>query len=182
MALHFDHGKWNNNSQLYFKIGLIISVLFYIILFQTEIVSAPIDPPIEYAPEDLGIITPPPTEHKKKKVPPVKPPEPIEKIEKILDEPEFIETEPEPEPTESVLKNENQDDLLSNYVAPVLPEAKAPAPEISEPEDHHIYNFAEGMPAFEECMDFDEERDRRNCTDKQLLDLIYNNLRYPPFA
>src|SRR5210317_1035191 len=117
MASHYDHGKWNKNSSFFFKIGLALSIILCIILFQTEIVSAPIDPPMKYAPEDSGTITPPPTQHKKKVVPPVKPPEPKDFIEDILDEPEFIESEPEIDPSD-LMPSESTSETLLSFVNP----------------------------------------------------------------
>jgi protein TonB len=182
MALHFDHGRWNKNSALFFKIGLALSIILCIILFQTEIVSAPISPPVEMAPMDIGIITPPPTVHKKKQVPPVKPPEPKKVIDNVVDDPEFAEPEPDIEPTEQSPERQNVSEDLLSFVSAEPKEDVILVPEISGPEDDKIYDFAERMPAFSDCLNSEDESVRRACTTKEILNIIYSKLDYPKLA
>ena len=182
MALHYNHGKWTDNSSLYFKIGLIISVLFCIILFQTEIHSAAIDPPIEYAPEDLGIITPPPTKHRKKQLPPVKAPEPLEELKEITDEPEFIESESESDLAEVIQDENHTSDELVSFIGTESKQDVILMPEVSEPIDDKVYDFAERMPTFDDCLVSEDESVRRACTNKELLNIVYSRLNYPKIA
>ncbi len=139
-----------------------------------------------FVPQDYGAfdepfdqIEPPITHTNPPEVKPP-PPEPI-----ILDVPEdeLPDEQPdyEPDSVEDDFSFEEmpvQEPKKKVAPAPVLPLPDAPDDEIEE-----IVNFAEEMPRFPGCEDLGGTiEELKACSDKKLLEYLYNNLKYPAIA
>jgi len=184
MRIH-QYPTWDRNRSAFLKVGFIIALLSVIIIFQTEsILSQPEE--FQFSVEEDGLIEPIRTPYQEKvKTPPVKAPEPEDIIEKIEDDPEFVEEQAKPE---EVLDNSKSVVSTEEYVvAPVdtasrkvAPPAPKPIPE-PEPEVELVVR-AERMPCFDSCAETVEEKERRTCTEEALLAFIYSKLSYPTIA
>lgn len=120
-------------------------------------------------------ITPPPTDIK----PPPPPPPPLPIIEEV--EPEEIEEDEQPEFEDTDI---NVDDVVIEE-PPVIKKTTPPPPPPPPVEDSEpaIRLFAENMPMFPGCEDFDgSKEEKKKCSEKLMMKYIYDNLRYPTIA
>ncbi len=178
--------KWDRNRSAFLKIGFIVALLSVIIIFQTESMSTQ---PEEYQveAEDIGIIEPIRTPYREKvKTPPPKAPEPEDIIEKIIDDPEFVEQLDEPT-EDDVIDNDRKEPTEDYFISPVDTTSKAVAPPAPKPEpvvepEIELVFRAERMPCFGSCAETVEEEERRKCTEEALLSFIYSKLKYPALA
>lgn len=182
MALHYDHGKWQNNRATFLKVGLCMSILSCIIVFQIEVKSNPVVYYDTQEVPELATIEIPRTDNRKKKIPPPPPPKPksqVIEIEPVDDLPKE-ETEVDDQPVEKTESTE-----LTNLVPEPEP-VDTPAPIVEPAEDQvvdeTVYNFVDRMPCYAECYDLEDFAQRKSCTDKRLLEQIYETLKYPSFA
>lgn len=99
---------------------------------------------------------------------------------------------PTPEPIEEKVEFVDQGiDEKTAVSKPTLPPVVDPPPKATPPPlpppppptDAPPIIFAERMPVFgEECQDLPTETERKRCSDRQLLQFIAKEIRYPPLA
>ena len=182
-ALLLDRPKdWNRFRPIFLKIGFIQSILLCIGLFQMESskVAYTINNDVDL--EELTFVSPPRIPAKSKaKVVPSPPPkikptiplviETIEQSQEVEEKAEEIIVEPD-EPSNFVEIDSSAfgEPTIAPIVAPIL-----------EPETDEVLDRAERMPIFGDCTML-EESEMRQCSDKQLLSFIYNELKYPSLA
>jgi len=181
MALHYDHGKWQNNRPIFLKVGLALGIAFCIFIFQLEVQSTPIKPYVFDLFEFDELINTPRTKEVKKPVPPPPPPKPKSFIIEPVDDPEPV-SKPEVIPEEKNLDDKNIiDEPAVAYYEPTPEPAPIAAPVVEEVDDK-VYDFVDRMPCYESCFDDENPITRKRCTDKILMEQIYETLRYPIMA
>jgi len=182
MALHYDHGRWQNNRAIFLKIGLALGIAFCIFILQLEVHSSPIKP-YAYEPAFLDeFVMVPPTKQVKKKLPKPKPPKSLAPLIEIDDDPEPIE-EPEID-VEEKPKTDSDLVFVGSETSLDLTETK-PAPivePIIEEEDNTVYDIVDRMPCYEDCFDVEDFSERKTCTDKLIMQQVYAQLKYPSIA
>jgi len=121
-------------------------------------------------------MVPPPTVHPPKKTPPPPPPV-IEEVpeEKLLDDEVFEFVDQSIDANDAVFS-----EPVAADPAPVAPPPPSRIDDTSEEPD--IFIAVENMPTFPGCETLEDEKERRACTDRKLLQYVYNNLKYPPIA
>ncbi len=176
--------SWDRFRPMLLKISLSISIVICLAVFNLETVASEITP-IDYEPiEEIFTMETPATIHKKKKVIPPVPSEPIKPKEKIptkivvvdkiekttVEEKLFVDVEQEVKSTGPV----------ESPVAAVAPKVEIPI--IEEPVEK-IHSIVEQMPVFGDCSldDYDRAAVRR-CSDQSLLQFIHKHLKYPQLA
>lgn len=132
--------------------------------------------------EDIGEVIPPRIPKEKKVLPPPKPELDLSSIVEDLPDPVFTDELP-PEPVDAAPTA----DAVESTEDPVTIPTATPAPKVeliappAEEEDIPVV-FTERMPVLLGCdLDLSEE-DRRKCTQKLMLEHIYDELDYPPIA
>jgi len=157
---------------LIIALGLALTVLNYTQQDPLEVTYS-----AEAFEDDILEMIPPPTVHPPKKTPPPPPPV-IEEVpeEKLLDDEVF----------EFVNQSIDADEAVYNEPVSTKPDPVTPPPPPGRMEDTsdqpEVFLAVEHMPAFPGCETIEEEKKRRACTDRKLLQYIYNNLNYPPIA
>lgn len=169
---------WDRHRPEFLKIGFIFALAIAFMAFNYTTDPPKITPFIDdYEIEDF-IITPPPTVHQKKIVPPTPPP----KINTI------VEIEPTIEPIlkfEKVVEFEKEvETVIDEYANDPIPEPAPMVMPIKEeiPEDNAPLLIAERMPIYGSCDVDSEEKEIRDCTNHNLIMHIYNNVKYPALA
>ena len=156
--------------------GLGTALLFTLFAFSWEQVDVKVYIPADATTidDDIEMIrTAPP----KPKPPPPPPPPPVVILEvpedEIIDEPVF----------ESMEVDENTD--MEEY-EPVVEATPAPPPPLPPPvknDVEEIRNFAEVMPRFPGCEDFEgTKQEKDKCAEQKMLQYIYSEVKYPAIA
>ncbi len=177
---------WSANYIRNFQLALIISLGMVIAAFEwTTHIEAPLYPSFE-ALEDEGDIEIVRTVFPKKKkhiIPPVK--IKITPDVDLPDEPEFIEKiEPVPDraqpvPDEFVVNSMHQIPMHTASAPKLIP---PPPPPPRNTIDCDLRTFVEHMPIFGHCKELKIYKDRRSCSDRELLGYISEHIRYPNLA
>jgi len=177
--------SWDRFRPTLLKISLAVSILFCFFVMNVETVASKMEP-IDYGPpiEKVFVMDTPPTIHKKKEIPPPKPPEPKKTKELIPTKIEAVDKVEEIKVEEKIFMDPDVDAVSTG---PVEIPVTAVAPKIDIPEEpepvEKIWDRVEQMPIFGECsLDDYEGAELRNCSDKALLEFVYGNLKYPSFA
>ena len=168
--------KWDKNRGRNFQIGMIITLLICIGLFNINAKIVAHQPELTNDLDDTFITSIPPTVHKKKKVVTPSPPKPKSLIKKIVFD-DIIEKPDTPETVDS-LQIEEPDKF-----SPVVTSKKAPEVLVQPqetPSDEPLI-FVEHMPTFGQCIMIDKIA-KRECSDQALLSYIYKHLKYPTIA
>ena len=164
------------NTKPIWMFGLGTAMLFTFFAFSWEQVEAKIYIPegAELLDEEIEMIrTAPP----KPKPPPPPPPPPVEIIEVpeelALDEPTF----------ESMDIDETTDMEEYEPVVEAIPAPPPPPPPPVENDVEEIYLFAEVMPRFPGCEDFEgTKQEKDKCAEQKMLEYIYSKVKYPAIA
>ena len=175
-----DISGLEKNRTIYMKLGLIAALSFALMAF--SFTSEPSDferPPV------IGEIDPTPdipvTTHKeKKKLPP--PPKP-KSFEKIIDTeiPEFVEELPKIslEIDDELVDDEGEEYFEESTEEPYIPEI---VEETIDEVDEDPVIFAEVMPMFGDCDESLSSAERKECSDRALLQYFAENIKYPAVA
>jgi len=141
-----------------------------------EVQSTPIKPYVFDLFEFDELINTPRTKEVKKPVPPPPPPKPKSFIIEPVDDPEPV-SKPEVIPEEKNLDDKNIiDEPAVAYYEPTPEPAPIAAPVVEEVDDK-VYDFVDRMPCYESCFDDENPITRKRCTDKILMEQIYETLR-----
>jgi len=169
---------WDKHRPEFLKIGFIFALAITFTAFNYT-TNPPVIEPYETAPEiEDFLIIPPTTAHVKKALPP--PPKP-----KVVLAMEFeIEHEPIIKFDQKIEINENVKTIVNQYanepvldVAPIVELVKEEDPEVDTP-----LLMAERMPIYGSCNVDSAEDVRRDCTNQNLIEHIYKNVKYPALA
>ncbi len=77
-------------------------------------------------------------------------------------------------------KSASIDQVEEKIEAPKIEQlTEKPSQKLTDKEDNNIYTIAEELPVFPGCENLTSENERRSCTEKALVQFIYQNLRYP---
>ena len=168
---------------MFLKIGFIASLAFCFMAFNYTSYSERILAVPSYEPdEDIGEVIPPRIPKEKKVLPPPKPTLDLSPLVEDLPDPVFTDELP-PEPVDATPTAdavESTEDPVTVPTATPAPKVELIAPPAEEEEGPVI--FAERMPVMIGC-DLDlSESDRRVCTQKLMLEHIYDKLTYPSMA
>lgn len=157
--------------------GLGTALLFTLFAFSWEQVEAKVYIPDNagFIDEEVDVIR---TKPKPPKPPPPPPPPPVEIIEvpddDIVDEPDMVSMEVD-ETTE-----------MEVYEPVIEAAAPPPPPPPPPPKDDgiiEIHNFAEVMPRFPGCENFEGTRlEKDKCAEEKMLQYIYSKVKYPSIA
>ena len=175
-SARFGQQKLFNWSGSFFNLGLLIAVgLAVMALGWTQYDKRETGYFLDLTPEEDALITPPRTD-----LPPPPPPVlPPPVIEAVPDE-QLLEVEP--------VKFEDQTldmDTPLERPAPVFEKPKMPTlppPTEEKAKGPEIFTIVEEMPRFPGCDDLATKAERQACSDKALLEFMYNNLKYPAIA
>jgi protein TonB len=100
----------------------------------------------------------------------------------------------DPVPDEEILEDEEPEFLdmsIADEEAVVAPEPvmetappPPPPPPMPEPEEEvgEIWKFVEEMPLFPGCNDLPDQKERKKCSDRELMRFLSNNIKYPAVA
>lgn len=164
----------------HYLIGLAVSLITSLAVVNLEVSNEPMDYQVEVGIEEPIVNIPRTTQKQlRKAVPP--PPKPKKLIKKLdLTKLKLVKDE-------LVIKKEaplvDESDIPTLPVVAVTkatPSPPAPKP-IIEDEPDFIF-VAEQMPRFPGCEDLDTEIAKEKCSKLNLLNYIYDNLKYPPYA
>ena len=168
---------WDRHRPEFLKLGFIFALAITFMAFNYTSIP-PIYEPLDEEPiPEIILITPPITQHFKKVLSPPPPP-------KIITN---VEIEPTNEPIikfeQKVEFEEKVETIIDQYANDPIPEP-APIVEIKEEEseDNLPVIMAERMPIYGYCNVDSEERERRDCTNQNLINHIYQNVKYPSQA
>ncbi len=170
---------WDRHRPEFLKLGFIFALAITLMAFNYTS-SPPVFEPLDLEPlsEDLLIIPPTTTHQKKVPLPPPPPP----KITAVVD------IEPTTDP---IVKFENKTDFEDKTKVVIDDYANDPAPEPAPivelviedtPKETGPVLMAERMPIYGSCDMDSEENLRRDCTNQNLINHIYENVKYPPIA
>ena len=113
--------------------------------------------------------------------PPPPPPPPPPVIEEVPEE--EIEEEEEPEFVDQTVEEETVVEAPppppKKEEAPPPPPPPPPPP---EPEVQEIFKVVEQMPRFPGCENEADDKAKKACADKKMLNFIYKNIKYPAIA
>lgn len=172
--------SWDRHRPEFFKIGLILALAISFMAFNyttatpDDLASLGDEPiPVEM------LITPPITVQKKDSPPP--PPPPPLVIKTIANvEPA---TEPivnfEPKVEVDKVKEYEVDEYANTAPVPTATKVEIIPDEVEEEE---FVIMADRMPVYGDCDLEGDERIRRSCTNRQLLEHTYATVKYPPLA
>ncbi len=125
------------------------------------------------------------TQHEKPKPLPPPPETTIKEVLPVEESPEFVE---EPVPKKIPLKMPVSE-VKQPVVKPTLPARPKPVikPPVVEPEEKEedipeVWKVVEEMPRFGDCVTLSTRKEREACSQKQLMEFIYNHVRYPALA
>ncbi len=172
-----DISRLRRNRALHFQIGLCISLLASIFTLNFTVYPDEV-PPLTYEIEsdilDFEVLR---TAHPK----PAPPPPPKPSLENIVVSDDIPEIEPpkltlETEPIEIPT---NTDVKFKASPTPVVPPPPPPLPEMNVPE---VWKKVEQMPRFGDCVGLQSENEYKACTDKNILEYIYGEIKYPSIA
>lgn len=173
-----QYPKWDKNRGIYFRIGLLSAIIFSIFVLNINAKITPFDLPITDYPDE-NVINIPITFRKKEKVV-TPPPPPIKKKKSpvsLIDLNADIILDKTNETKDSFSFVENTDTLseqISTYEPP-------PVPIMAKEVDDEPILFPEQMPVFGKCVTDDREA-REACSERALIEYIYDNLTYPSMA
>lgn len=175
--------RWDRHRSIFLKIGFIGSLAFCFMAFNYTSYSERILAVPSYEPdEDIGEVIPPRIPKEKKVLPPPKPTLDLSPLVEDLPDPVFTDELP-PEPVDAAPDAdavESTEDPVTVPTATPAPKVELIAPPAEEEEGPVI--FAERMPVMIGC-DLDlSESDRRACTQRLMLEHIYEELHYPSMA
>ena len=170
---------WDRHRPEFLKLGFIFALAITLMAFNYTS-SPPVFEPLDMGPLPEDVLIIPPTTAHQKKVP--LPPPPPPKITTVVD------IEPTTEP---IVKFEKKVDFEEKTKVVIDDYANDPTPEsapivelvkVDTPEETGPVSMAERMPIYGSCDVDSEEHLRRNCTNKNLINHIYENAKYPPLA
>lgn len=168
-----------HNTSIFWKTGLIITLAITVMAFNWTQFENKVDIP-EGAMEmdfDIEMEAPPQT-----KTPPPPPPPPPPIIEEVPSDALLVEDQ------ETFSDQSAYADLsVSDAPKTVTKTAAAPPPPPPPPpppalEVKEIFKIVEDMPLFPGCDDLATKEEKRLCSQKNLLEFIYKNIRYPAVA
>ncbi|MEE9437660.1 MAG: TonB family protein [Saprospiraceae bacterium] len=174
--------KWDSNRPIHLKMGFIIAIGLVLMAFnytkeKPDNTQYNLDDLVE---DSEILITPPVTAHIAKSIPP--PPKP--KIEKVVIENqiEFVDEKPifEEKPNVEFVENSDAKENIQGETTVADPPPVVII--VEEPEDNTPISIAERMPVYGDCYESQDENQRRECTQKYLLEHIYKNIKYPAIA
>lgn len=172
--LEADAFKWRNTIWI---ASLAIALLVSILAFSWT--SYDQEAPVEYLHtlDEQIIDTPPPTAHPPPPLPP--PPPPPKKLEITIDP-----TELEEAPVfldEVVMENPlPPPPIIKKELAPPPPPPKVEEPDL---DINDIFTLVEQAPRFPGCEDMTgDNKTKKACADKAMLQFIYQNIEYPAIA
>lgn len=168
---------WDRHRPEFLKVGFIFALAIAFMAFNYTSTPPEIEPfeIILLQPDVIAI--PPITKHRKKVLPPPPP-------EKNI----VVEVEPTTEPiiefTEEEIFSETEESTdVESFDDPIIETVPIVEPVYEEETvEEEVLIFAERMPVYGECMDGDEERERLNCTHKNIAKHTYSHVRYPTLA
>jgi len=177
-----DISGLDKNRSIYLKVGFIVALGFVLMAFNYssqppsfEIIKQ--QPQIDDSPKIIR------TSHEKKRTPPPTPPEPTDEIIPKEEEVKFEEIAPKPVSLDIDLETDIIDDgeeyIDEPYEEPIISQEVEELIDVVE-EDPIL--FAEFMPMFGGCDASLSSPDRKECSDKALLDYFAKNIRYPAVA
>jgi periplasmic protein TonB len=159
-------------SGTFFNFSLLTAVILILLAFNWTTYPREV-----YIPEgalDLGDdieIEPPRTAEP----PPPPPPPPPPVIEEIPEE--LIEEDDQPEFVDQSIDKETEVKAPERPAAPPPPPPPPPPPKEEE-----IFVIAEDMPRFPGCEDLPSKKEKEECAQKNMLEFIYANIKYPAIA
>ncbi len=180
MKKYNARSKWSKIRSINFKIGLSIALLFVLFAFQIDVPDTPRTIPQEIVFDDYALENAAPNHIPKKYIPPVKPKIQEHKkeildlfnIETVEEEIENDDTLFESSDEEDIIDftavNTNKEEDVATKIAPVL-----------EDDTDEILIAAPQMPRFGDCNGYLTEIEHAKCSEKQLLEYIYDKVNYP---
>jgi protein TonB len=84
---------------------------------------------------------------------------------------------PPPPPTDYIIYYQPNERHFEEENTPVVAEPEPPKKVVIE-----IYDIPEEIPLFPACQDVEVYTDRKKCADKEMLDYLYSELKYPEEA
>ncbi len=167
-----DALRWHNTV---LRGGLTFSLAFVILAFGWTTYESEVFIP-EYEVYEEIMETVPPTAFPKPPPPPLPPPT-IETVpdEEPVEDPPFIDTYVEP--------NDVLTDIARSTLPDVPPSPVAPPPPLPPTEEKPL-KFAEQMPRFlsPECESIADEKELKQCAQREMLQFIYKQINYPAIA
>ncbi len=171
-----DISRLRKNRGLHFSIGLSISLAFCIMAFNYEVA-----PPVYHEQEILVIDHDIEFESVITKWPDRKPPPPPQpKLAPIV----IPTDDPIPEIFEPEKKFEIETDGKEVVVAKPSPKPMAPPPPkpLPKPQVEEIHKVVQEMPRFGDCEDLKDEKERKICSDRNIMQYVHGQLKYPSMA
>lgn len=171
-----DISRLRKNRGLHFSIGLSTALLLSIFALNYEVATPVYDEQeIEWIDNNVDI-EPIVTKWPERKPPP--PPQP--KLSPI------IIPDPDPTPTidlPEIEKDEVEISPTTTVKKPIpVEKTRLPPKPLPEPEVDEILAIAQVMPQFGDCDDIEDDRQRRICSDKNILQYIHSKIKYPSIA
>lgn len=170
-------------SPIFLRLSLIIVLVFVIAAFSWTIYDRQVDIPEDALAMDFDIevekprtATPPPP-------PPPPPPPSIEAVSEV----ELMDEEDDIEFVDQSIDEDTYIDAPvfreSDNKEEVAPPPPPPPPPPPEPEAEEIFKVVEDMPRFPGCEDITASKEeRRACSNRKMLEYIYENINYPGLA
>jgi protein TonB len=164
------------STSAFWRVGLICAVAFSILAFSWTTFEPQLDfssysleleDEIENVPITTSLPKPPP---------PPPPPPIIEAVEEEIEEPPIFTDQS----VTDELKNEAPK-ATPKKPKPIINKPLPPKPKVKEEIDG-IMLFVEEMPMFPGCDGLGNYEERKSCSDKKMLEFIYNNVKYPSLA
>lgn len=177
---YYNSTSWSKNSPTYFKLGLVISLAFSILVINYESKFKLDHGPILM--EDVFNLWETEVQSHSEVLP---------VISKPITKPVFIETakivvsDKADEQQMERIKEEIPHVLneSNHFMTPILSESVSlPLKEDLIPEPNKIFTAVENMPFLSSCENVSNESERRLCTQENLLRYIRKNLKYPAVA
>lgn len=176
-----NNSPLKNTSGLH-AFGVCIALLMTITLMSWTKTERTVHNYIPAAVDYEDVIEIPATMHVTKKSKPIPPPPPPNPL--ILEVDDLVEIE---QPKEIPLEISIDAVVETSDVSSNIPQPAPPTPQVILPEDvsyvGEIVSIAEQMPRFPGCNEDDvSDADKRKCTETQLMEYVYGNLKYPKVA
>ena len=169
-----DSYRMNNT---FFRIGLICAVAMSVLAFNwTTFDKKQSEDLLCLCDFDYDIEQETPRTLPEQKIPPPPPPPIIEEVNDQDIEDDFEFTNEYFEDDSNYEPYEEDNDIVDSK-----PKIIEDIPD-DEVEDDTLFGVVENMPTFPGCGDLPTETERKKCSDKRLLEYVYDNIQYPTIA